>query len=255
MKKIQKIGYMAIGAVLALAISVTLPALAASVTKQITAYYNDIKIYVDGSLITPKDVNGNIVDPFIADGTTYLPVRAVGEALGKTVEWDGGTQSVYIGPKPGAVQYMTDILPAYEFSNKDYYKEYCAAKSLMEKGTVDKFTLGGVEYSDGFMFSSPMNGNVNLTWAVWNLNGQYNSLDGILCHVDGTDTGTGPDAVLEIYCDGVLREVIPLSDDMPPTPISIDLRGVNQLKILTGISKGTYKSFWGFFGLGNPVLK
>jgi hypothetical protein len=73
------------------------PALAQNLRKTIDIYYRDIKIYVDGDLIIPKNALGVVVEPFIHDGTTYLPVRAVSEALGKTVEWDGVTNSVYIG--------------------------------------------------------------------------------------------------------------------------------------------------------------
>ncbi len=72
---------------------------AAPAAKSITAFYNGIKIYVDGDKITPKDGNGKIVEPFIYDGTTYLPVRAVSEALGKQVSWDGNSNSVYIGQR------------------------------------------------------------------------------------------------------------------------------------------------------------
>jgi hypothetical protein len=71
-----------------------------SATEYIQAAYNNIKIYVDGSLLTPRDGNGSIVEPFIYNGTTYLPVRAVGEAVGKSIGWDGATYSVYIGGAP-----------------------------------------------------------------------------------------------------------------------------------------------------------
>ena len=76
------------------------PTLAASIQKQITATYKDIKLYVDGKEVVPKDAGGNVVEPFVSNGTTYLPVRAVGEALGKEVTWDGTTNTVYIGQKP-----------------------------------------------------------------------------------------------------------------------------------------------------------
>jgi hypothetical protein len=36
------------------------------------------------------------VEPFVSDGTTYLPVRAIADALGKNVSWDNATKSVYI---------------------------------------------------------------------------------------------------------------------------------------------------------------
>lgn len=76
------------------------PTLAASIQKQLTATYKDIKLYVDGKEVVPKDAGGNVVEPFVSNGTTYLPVRAVGEALGKEVTWDGTTNTVYIGQKP-----------------------------------------------------------------------------------------------------------------------------------------------------------
>lgn len=75
---------------------------AENVQKTITAFYNNIKIVVNGETITPKDANGNVVEPFIVDGTTYLPVRAISEALGEEVDWDGATSTVYIGEKPVA---------------------------------------------------------------------------------------------------------------------------------------------------------
>ena len=73
------------------------PVLARNFSKTIDIVYKDIKILVDGSLIIPKDAKGRIVEPFIYEGTTYLPVRAISEALGKQVEWDGATNSIYIG--------------------------------------------------------------------------------------------------------------------------------------------------------------
>jgi len=69
-------------------------------TKNISVLYRDIRIVVDGYTIAPKDANGKPVEPFIFEGTTYLPVRAVSEALGKSVEWDGHSNTVYIGEKP-----------------------------------------------------------------------------------------------------------------------------------------------------------
>ena len=67
-----------------------------SKTETITALYRNIKIVIDGKEFIPKDVNNNIVEPFIYNGTTYLPVRAVSQALGREVSWDGDTSTVYI---------------------------------------------------------------------------------------------------------------------------------------------------------------
>ena len=83
--------------ILLTAMMVGAPVLAQNTSKPIDVQYRDIKIYVDGNIIIPKDAGGRIVEPFIYEGTTYLPARAISEALGKTVEWDSSSNSVYIG--------------------------------------------------------------------------------------------------------------------------------------------------------------
>lgn len=63
-------------------------AMALTGTQSINVTFRDIKLVVNGELITPKDVNGNVVYPFIYNGTTYLPVRAIGTALDLPVDWN-----------------------------------------------------------------------------------------------------------------------------------------------------------------------
>jgi Copper amine oxidase N-terminal domain. len=80
------------------------PASASTASRQATLEYNNIKITLDGKEITPKDVNGNAVEPFTIDGSTYLPVRAVANALNLGVEWDGDTSTVILtSPSMNAV--------------------------------------------------------------------------------------------------------------------------------------------------------
>ena len=56
-----------------------------------------VKVYVNDKLIVPTDVNSKTVDVLLYKGTTYLPVRAVANALDQAVAWDGASYSVYIG--------------------------------------------------------------------------------------------------------------------------------------------------------------
>lgn len=72
------------------------PVLAAEFTVTKTLSYENIKIMVDGAIITPKNVSGDIVEPFIVEGTTYIPIRALSEALGYDVEWDDANNTVVI---------------------------------------------------------------------------------------------------------------------------------------------------------------
>lgn len=65
-------------------------------TSWLEAIYDSIKVMVNGNEITMTDADGNTVEPFIVNGTTYLPVRAVGNALGKNVYWDENAKAVNI---------------------------------------------------------------------------------------------------------------------------------------------------------------
>lgn len=60
----------------------------------IPVQYNNIKIVVDGKQLSTSK------EPFIYDGTTYLPIRAVAEAVGKDVTWDAATKTAYLGEVP-----------------------------------------------------------------------------------------------------------------------------------------------------------
>lgn len=102
---------------------------AKNIQETINAVYMNVKLVVDGIEITPKDANGNVVEPFIYNGTTYLPVRAIGEAFDKDVQWDGDTATVYIGgvQKPLKEVYLYDK-PYIECGNPFEFK-------AEEKGT------------------------------------------------------------------------------------------------------------------------
>lgn len=67
---------------------------ARAITRTLRASYPGVKIILDGKNITPKDVNGKVVEPFIVGGTTYLPLRAIASSLGLGVNWDQATKTV-----------------------------------------------------------------------------------------------------------------------------------------------------------------
>lgn len=60
------------------------------------AVYKGVNIVINDMPFTPTDVNGKEVPPFIYNGTTYLPARAISNAFNAQISWDGATNSVYI---------------------------------------------------------------------------------------------------------------------------------------------------------------
>ena len=64
-------------------------------TKKITAQIqDDFKIVVDGVTQKFTDANGDAVYPLLYNGSTYLPLRSIGELMGKTVSWNAKTETI-----------------------------------------------------------------------------------------------------------------------------------------------------------------
>ncbi len=175
-------------------------------------------IFVDGIKMEPTDANGNPVDTFVFEGTTYIPLRAVSQSLGYNVKWDGENQRVYIGEVPGEKQYLLSVCPPYQTDDYD---------------TPTTMLMAGKKYANGF---------ITYGYALFNLNGQYSTLSFDVGHIDNTAM---KDSTLNIYLDGSLAFSIDLSCEMLPQHYEIPLHNALQMKIEMG-------GIWGTrFGLGN----
>ena len=65
-----------------------------AVTKNVTVgLHPEYTILVDGVERTFTNVNGTVVYPMAYNGSIYLPLRAIGNLMGKTVAWDGATST------------------------------------------------------------------------------------------------------------------------------------------------------------------
>lgn len=211
MKKVHQIRDFLIGALtMALLMSILVPAIAATPKKTITVS-SDVTIFVDGVEMKPTDVNGNPVETFLYNGTTYVPLRAVSQYLGKAVKWDGTTRRVYIGKVPGQKQYIWDVCPPYQ--NGGAY----------DHGLFENVIIAGHTYSEGYVVGSD-------GFAWFNLNGEYNTFSFDVGHRD--DKGIY-DAELKIYLDDKLAYSLSLKPDMMPQHIDLPLYGALQMKIVT----------------------
>lgn len=72
------------------------PALAKSTKVQKSIEYKNIGVTLDGQKIDLKDAAGNSTEPFMMDGSNYLPVRALAEVLGLNVSWDSNSSTVVL---------------------------------------------------------------------------------------------------------------------------------------------------------------
>ena len=127
---------------------------AGTTTRQAELYYREVKILLDGKELIPQDVNGKSTEPFIIDGTTYLPIRAVASALGLKVEWKAETSSIHLtaggeanygsGESVGTKRIVSATLGYRGI------KLYMGGKLLSLKDangkTVEPFLMGGTTY-------------------------------------------------------------------------------------------------------------
>ncbi len=152
---------------------------AKNIQETIDAIYMNIKLVIDGEEITPKDVNGNVVEPFIYNGTTYLPVRAIGKAFNKDVHWDEETATVYVGNivKPAKAVFLYD---------KPYLE--CEIPAEFKAGKNDNIIVGRIERNN---ITNYIGFNLNTTEHIDYNNKEYHnavtySLNGLAKKVKGT---------------------------------------------------------------------
>ena len=80
---------------------IAVSAMAASILPYAMAANDDIKIFVDGAELSIAE---NDTKPFVEEGRTLVPMRAIFEALGATVEWNGETQMVSSESDNGSIE-------------------------------------------------------------------------------------------------------------------------------------------------------
>lgn len=209
---------------MALLMGMLVPAVAATTQKTITVS-SGVSIFVDGVEMNPTDANGNPVETFIYNGTTYVPLRAVSQYLGKAVDWDGSTRSVYIGKAPGKNQYLLDVCPPYQSGNLN---------------TPTTMTMAGKKYANCFFLADRWGGG---GWAIFNLDGGYNTLSFDIGHIDGARMS---ETTVNIYLDGKLAMSIDCAPEDLPKHYDIPLYNALQMKIETSS---------GYHGFANVEIK
>lgn len=197
-------------------------ALGAGKLTTINVVQGGIKLFVDGKLVKPTDADGKVVEPFIYDGTTYLPLRALSNALTnnqKPVKWDGDTSSIYVGQAPVAAQ--TDIaeLEPYEVNSGRVFTGSDASFKVLDK-TITPFNRLQADGRYTYMLHS-----------------NYSHIDGQLV-VPYTNLGNDYKGGVSFFNvdkkgnETLIKEFRTVAGD-DPVPVSVDVRGVEILKIRT----------------------
>ena len=129
---------------------------AAMVVSATAAGSNILRVFVHGQELEMTDVNGKEVDAYLEDGTTYVPARAISEALGLDVGCDKASGTVSIDGF--APYYRTsndyDVIPI-TMSMQAGFQEYEPWTSGMQTihagiGYIDPFGEGSYHAGIGY---------------------------------------------------------------------------------------------------------
>ena len=142
MKKSYRSRLLAFVLVVALFAAAAVPAYAAVMTAKNIDVYTGVRIMVNGRELHPADVKGKELETFIYQGTTYVPLRAVSEALGAEVTWGADDKMVYINtegiggrPEDRVAKYDAGSGPiTYTCGPMELSSQYCTAR-------LDGFTV------------------------------------------------------------------------------------------------------------------
>lgn len=204
-------------------------ALAKSLTQTIEVTYDNIKVYKDNVLCQLKDANGSVIEPFIYNGTTYMPVRGTASLADMEVTWDGASKSVYLWDNmvPSGTSFI-EACPPYDTRGCD----------VVQASNGKSFSMSGTKYSDGLRFFNNSN-----RYALFNLNSKYAAIECTVGHTDDTQR----DKEISFIVDGKLVKKVELEAECMPKTVSIPVKYGLQLKIVTGI--------YGSIGVGNMTAE
>ena len=225
-------GFAAGTLVTVLTLGTILPSSAATM-KEIKVAMGGIKIYVDGNLKKPTDVNGNVVEPMIYDGTTYLPVRALtGMLTDKEVAWDQQSQTVYIGQRPDAGVKSVPI---------DELEPYKTWEGKIYTGKDAQFTVLGETHTAFNRITLDENG-----YHIYKLDSNYDSIHGKFI-IPFDDLGSTREATLQFYNvdqygeETLIKEYSAKAGDAA-IDVDVNLQGCNFLKVKMKFSQPEYQA-------------
>ena len=160
--------------------------------------------------------------PFIMEGRTFLPVRAIADIAGLEVDFDGATNTVLLTSGGGAAAQPAATRLASTLFN--YSVRTAGANNWVR--SADSVNMFGATHANGVVQFSAF-GTVDLT-SEYNLGRNYSRLTGTFGSVDGFHL-TG--VAVAVYGDGNLLLEFAMTDIDAPRPIDIDVTGIQLLRI------------------------
>ena len=188
-----------------------------------------VRVSVDGAVIDFEDD----MRPFIIEGRTFLPVRAIADIAGLGVDFDAATNTVLltsggtvVQPTPAPTPAPATPRPVAFFENYAHFQHGGHSPNF---GTVHML---GNAYANSLRSGGVNSGGFREGWRDYNLSGNRTTLTGTIGRADsgGTQTGT-----VVFIGDGVqIASFTIAANDIFPRNIEVDVTGVRVLRIQIG---------------------
>ena len=105
-------------------------------TRTLSAVFRGIWIEIDRTPFTPKDANDKVVEPFIVDGTTYLPIRAIAEAFDNDVFWDTEVSPpairIFTKSEPVSAEEVMEAFEAVYLADEEELQDYTVDSAVLD---------------------------------------------------------------------------------------------------------------------------
>lgn len=183
-KLVQRVGALVLcGALAASAFLMSAGAVNTNVTAQLSP---NINVVVDGAARIFYNAGGTEVHPIVYNGTTYLPLRAIGELMGKNVNWDQNTMTASLSGTrtTGSVAGVPDSTTVAQ--------NVSAVISTDITVTVDGVVRSFTNENGGVVYPLVYNGSIYLPLrAIGNLMGKTVSWNGTTSTATLSSSGSG----------------------------------------------------------------
>ncbi len=148
------------------------------------------------------------------------------------VSIDYENKEIIVGNKLGEACLLMKTCQPYQTADKQFYQE------------PDRFIMSGDAYTNGFTMHDG-------SFAIFNLEGKYISLNFVLGHIDDT---TMLDGTFYIYLDEELAKVLEVGSDDIPKTYNIPLNNAKKLKI-EKVDKSQTVQMGEWYGFGDIILQ
>lgn len=199
----------------------------------ITAQINPaINYTLDGEKFVPRDMDGSVMDTIIYNGRSYVPLRAIAEAMDIAVDWEGSTSTIILGEKEGKGQSLFSM----------NFKTTGSVLVDVQKTTESKFltfTAGAqnIAFEEGIFIENTYSSSSNSrdsTRLIFNTNKKYQKLYlKTFIHKD-----TDSNVEIEIFGDNDVRiysDTIAFGDI---NELVVDVGGQDSIKIVFKTNSG-----------------